>query len=194
MQAVNKSMMAAALMLSAALLCTAGVTQAREIAGVSLDASIDVNGQPLVLNGAGLRKKLLFKLYVGSLYLTASGGNAKAIIDADAPMAIRLNILSELLTRDKMLAALNEGFEKSTGGNTAPIQGGIDQMVQAMQDAIEPGDQYTLSYLPDQGTSVMKNGESRVIIPGLAYKQALFGIWLSDKPAQKSLKEAMLGQ
>ena len=32
------------------------------------------------------------------------------------------------------------------------------------------------------------------IVGDLEFKKALFGIWLSDKPAQKDLKEKMLGQ
>ena len=38
-----------------------------------------------------------------------------------------------------------------------------------------------------------KNGKKRGVIEGLAFKQALFGIWLGGVPADDSLKEEMLG-
>jgi len=167
---------------------------AAKVAGISLDESIVHEGDELVLNGAGLRKRLFFKLYVGSLYVQneLAGADAQSLIEADAPMLIQLNILSELLTRDKMVDALNEGFSKSTGGNVAPIQAQIDEMINAFDQSIRPGETYRLAYHPDTGTSLLRGGETIATVTGLPFKQALFGIWLSDSPAQASLKKAML--
>lgn len=172
----------------------AGPLHAAKVGGITLDESITVGSSDTLYNGAGLRKKLFIKLYVGSLYLTTPSSDASAIINADEAMAIRLNILSDLLTRDKLLAALEEGFDKSTGGNTAPIQPQINQMIGLlMQDNIQPGDALTLAYEPGVGTHVLRDGKELNVIEGMPFKAALFGIWLSDKPAQNSLKSAMLG-
>ena len=187
------AMNAATAVLAVALLLIGGHATAAKVAGVELDPAMSVGEQELVLNGAGIRKKLFIKLYVGSLYAVEKSRDATALVDADEAMAIRLNVLSDLLTRDKMVKALKEGFSKSTGGNTEPVQGGIDQMMGLMQDKIRPGNSITLAYEPGVGTHVMRDGEAMSVIPGLAFKQALFGIWLSDSPAQASLKKAMLG-
>ena len=89
---------------------------AEKVAGVTLDESIVHENDTLVLNGAGLRKRLFFKLYVGSLYLEESlslaGQNAQLLVEADAPMLIQLNILSDLLTRDKMIGCPERGLQK----------------------------------------------------------------------------------
>ena len=169
---------------------------AAKVAGVTLDESIRHDGTTLVLNGAGLRKKLFFKLYVGSLYLEESmaGQDAQALVQADAPMLIQLNILSDLLTRDKMIDALNEGFKKSTGDNVAPIQAQIDMMIDAFDQPIRPGEVYQIAYHPEKGTSVLRAEQVLATSTGLPFKQAVFGIWLSDKPAQASLKNAMAGK
>jgi hypothetical protein len=37
-----------------------------------------VGGQQLVLNGAGIRSRAIFKVYVGSLYLPAKAGDLAA--------------------------------------------------------------------------------------------------------------------
>ena len=165
---------------------------ARKVAGVELESSLAVGSEELILNGAGLRKRLFIKLYVGSLYLGSHSNDAAGVIAADESMAIRLNILSDLLTRDKMLKALKSGFNKSTGGNTGPVQPQIDQMIELMTDKIRPGDSYTFAFEPAVGTRMSRNGEELGLIEGLEFKQALFGIWLSDKPVQANLKSAML--
>jgi len=167
---------------------------AKKLRGVDLPESTNIGGSDLVLNGAGVRTRLIIKLYVGSLYTTTKSTDAAAIIAADEPMAIRLNIISDLLTKDKMVKALKKGFKSSTGGNTAPIQPQIDQMIGLMKDKIGTKDQYTVNYKPGSGTHVSRNGEEVGVVEGLEFKKALFGIWLSDKPAQASLKSGMLGK
>ncbi len=175
-----------------ALLLISSPAHARKVAGVELENKLAVGGEELVLNGAGLRKRLFIKLYVGSLYLGAPSSDAAGIVAADESMAIRLNILSDLLTRDKMLKALKSGFNKSTGGNTDPVQPQIDQLIGLMTEKIRPGDSYTFAYEPNVGTRIFRNGEESGLIEGLDFKQALFGIWLSDTPVQANLKSAML--
>lgn len=180
------------LLLTASLILTPA--HAATVAGVSLDDTLTIGEQSTQYNGAGIRKKIFIKLYVASLYLTSPSADAASIIAADEPMAIRLDILSDLLTRKKMVKALDEGFSNSTGGNTQAIQPQIDQMLSFMQDKISPGNRYTLAYKPGSGTHISRNGEEMTVVEGLAFKQALFGIWLSNKPAQDSLKSDMLGQ
>lgn len=177
------------------MLVTAGSVQAKKVGNVTLEENISVNDIELSLNGAGFRKKLFIKLYVGSLYVQDSltGGDAEAIVQADKPMLIQLDITSDLLTRDKLIKALNDGFNKATDGNTAPIQEQITIMENTLNQPIRPGDVYRIMYVPQTGTSILFGDETLVTIEGLPFKQAVFGIWLSKSPAQKSLKNAMLG-
>ena len=59
---------------AAAMLCAAsGVAMAAEVAGVKLDDSISLGGKTLVLNGAGVRTRAVFKVYAMGLYLTKKG-------------------------------------------------------------------------------------------------------------------------
>ena len=76
----------------------------------------------------------------------------------------------------------------------APIKSQIEQFIAVFQEKIRPGDTYDLIYLPAKGVDVYKNGALHSSLAGLDFKQALFGIWLCDKPAQQSLKAAMLGK
>jgi len=170
------------------------LTQAKEINDIEIADSIQVAEQSLALNGAGIRSKFFLNLYVGALYLNEKSTDAEKLISADEAMTIRLYITSSLIDGEKMSEATLDGFVKSTGGNLAPIQKEVELLIGAFRDAVENNDVFDLQYLPGTGVSVLRNGETKVVVPGLAFKQALFGIWLSEDPVQDDLKEGMLGE
>jgi hypothetical protein len=170
------------------------VSHAREIEGINMPESLEVGKSKLILNGAGVRSKFFMDLYVGGLYLQNKSNNPKEIIEADEPMAIRLHIISSLITSKKMENATREGFENATEGNIEPIKSQIEKFISVFQEKIDEDDIFDMIYSPGKGVEVYKNGEFKSRIEGLAFKRALFGIWLSDKPAQKSLKKEMLGK
>ena len=160
----------------------------------NLPDTLNSAGQTLQLNGSGERTKLFIKLYRAGLYLESKSQIADEIVNANEPMAIRLDILSDLITARKMEKATMEGFQKSTGGNLGPIAGEIDRFIAIFTQGIKKGDVYEFSYLPATGTAVIKNGRTQENIAGAPFKQALFGIWLGKEPAQQSLKKTLLGQ
>lgn len=168
---------------------------AKEVAGVNLPDSMTADGETVVLNGAGVRSKFLFDLYVGALYLKQPSADGPAVVSADEPMVITLHIISDKITSDRMVEATEEGFESATGGNTAPIQSSIDAFMAFFREPIVNGDVFKIEYLAGSDTiKVEKNGEHKGDVPGgLEFKQAFFGIYLGSKPAQGSLKKAMLG-
>ena len=141
----------------------------------------------------GLRKRLFLKLYVAGLYTADSEASGPELAAADAPMMIRLAIRSDLVTRDKMVEALEDGFAKSTGGNVAPIQAGIDRVIAGLPAELGAGDRIDIVYAPGTGTLMAREGETLATVEGLAFKEALFGIWLSESPVQADLKSGMLG-
>ena len=176
-----------------ATLALSAAASAAEVGGVDLPEKISVENNELALNGAGIREKFFFDLYVGSLYLKQKQQDANMIISDDEMMALRLNIISDMITSEKMTNATIEGFENATGGNTAPLQAKIDDFLATFKEEIKKGDTFEMVYVPEEGVKIFKNNKLSKTISGLEFKKALFGIWLSDKPAQKSLKEGMLG-
>jgi hypothetical protein len=163
-----------------------------KIENVTLPAKMTVSTGELVLNGGGLREKYFLDLYVGGLYLKAKSTNADAIIKADEAMAIKLEIVSKLISSDKMIEAIEEGMEKSTGGKTQELSNEIKEFKAAFSEAIVVGDIYNLIYTPGDGFTIYKNNKKVKTIKGLKFKQAAFGIWLCNDPADEDLKEGML--
>ena len=156
--------------------------------------NLKIGNMDLKLNGAGYRKKTLISLYECGLYLQQGSRDAAAIIQANQPMAIRIRISSGFVSQSKLVDALNEGFRSATGGQTTAIDEQIQQFRSCFGDAINKNDVFVLVYVPQAGVVVLKNGQQKGVIPGLEFKQALFGIWLSDHSVDESLKSSMLGR
>ncbi len=176
------------------LLLAALVMTVPHVVQAATPASIEVDGGTLVLNGSGSRTKYLMQMYMGGLYLQKPSRDAAGIIAADAPMAIRLEITSAFVTQEKLVESLREGFHNATGGNVAPIAQEIEQFRQCFAQPITKGDVFELVYLPARGVTVVKNGKPVGVVQGLPFKQAMFGIWLCGRPADESLRVAMLGK
>jgi hypothetical protein len=177
------------------LVLVLGLTQlafAKEVAGVKIPDSIKAGSSELALNGAGLREKWMFDVYVGSLYLGQKSSDAAQVINADEPMAIKLHMLRDV-SGEKMTDATREGFENATNGNTGAIKTEIDSFLAVFGDEATENNVYDMVYVPGKGVEVYVNGKLANTIEGADFKKALFGIWLSDKPAQKSLRDEMLG-
>ena len=168
---------------------------ARRIEGILIPEKMESGGVSLVLNGAGLRTRYFLDVYVGGLYLKKKSADAAAIIDADEPMAIKLRMVTGRVTSDRMQQSIEEGFQQSTRGDTAPIRKEIDALIDVYDEQINDEDVFELVYMPREGLNVYKNGIYRATIEcDMSFKRAFFGIWLSDRPVQTSLKNAMLGQ
>jgi hypothetical protein len=155
--------------------------------------AIEFEGSTLMLNGKGTRVVFFMKVYEGSLYLETKNADADEIINNSSPMALRIDVISEMVTADAMKKALSDGLEKSTNNNTGPILNEIEQLSASFNSAVTSGDFFEFIYIPKIGTHVLKNNELVELIPGLDFKKAFFGIFLSNNPIQKNLKKAMLG-
>lgn len=166
------------------------------INNVTLPAKIKQDNTELVLNGGGLRKKYgMVKVYVIGLYAPEKSKNGNDLISADKPLAVRLTITSGMATSSRMADAIQEGFEKSMKGNTAPLQSQITTFIGTFKkEEIKEGDVFELWYVPGTGVKAFKNGQLKTTVAGLDFKKALYGIWISDTPVDEDLKKGMLGQ
>lgn len=174
-------------------LAFAAVAQAAEVGGVKLDDKAAVGGQDLVLNGAGIRSRAIFKVYVGSLYLPAKANTAAAVF-AKGPRRVQLNMLRDV-TSDQMTEALVEGITASNPpAETAAVKAQSDQLASILKSmgALKEGNVLVFDFA-DGGTKVSLNGAAKGTIPGDAFNKALTSVWIGDKPVQDDLKKAMLG-
>ena len=167
--------------------------QGVEVGGVSLADKAGVGGQELVLNGAGVRTRAIFKVYVASLYVPAKATTPAGVL-AKGPRRIQMNLL-RTLSADQLVDALVDGLkDNNSEADLAAVKAQQEQMVTVMKGfgEVKEKDVVALDYV-DGATRILLNGQAKATIPGDAFNAALTRIWLGDKPVQADLKKALLG-
>ena len=163
------------------------------MAGVNIADTADVNGQKLVLNGAGLRKKFVVKVYTGALYLPAKQSNAAALLAADTPRRQVLHFLYDV-DKGKMAEAWEEGLEDNTPNAGADVKAAFKNLSAWMEDMKE-GQRDRHDLRPRHRHDREVNGKNKGTLPGKAVNDAILSTWIGAKPGPgNDFKKAILGQ
>lgn len=179
--------------ISVALFLTALTATAATVAGVKLDDTVTVSGQTLVLNGAGVRKKLFIKVYVGGLYIPSRQTDAAAILAADSPRQMAMHFLYSV-GQGKMAEAWEEGLEANTPNASADVKAAFKTLASWMED-LKSNDRIGLTYVPGTGTTVEVKGKVKGTLPGKATADAILATWIGPKPGPgEDFKKAVLGR
>jgi chalcone isomerase-like protein len=163
---------------------------AGELAGITLPDTLKTGEKTLKLNGLGLRKKSIFKVYVGGLYLESPSKDAGAILASDQAKAIRMHFLRDL-TKAQLVEAFQEGFEANAKDKAAQ-KAAFDKMLALVPD-VKEGSTMTFAYLPGKGTTLSAGTKELGVFEGKGFADAVFSIWLGPKPPSDDLKKGMLG-
>lgn len=183
----------AALLLALPLAFAAQAAQALEVAGVKVEESAELAGKKLLLNGAGLRKKVFFKVYVGALYVEQRSGDPAALVAADAPRLVRLHMLREL-DKESVLKAFREGIEKNSKATAPAALAKLARVESAIPAELKTGQVITVSYVPGTGTSLGIEGGTAASVEGKDFADAILRVWLGEDPVDSDLKAGMLGK
>lgn len=167
------------------------------LADVHFPAQLNLHDNTLQLNGAGIRHKLMFKVYAAGMYFSKQVHTQAEANAADGPKRIRLvplrTINAEELSR-LFLRSLEDNAEKTTFYRLAPSLLQISQVFTDIRK-LQPGDELTMDWVPGQGTVVMHNGAVKSdTFKDREFFDALMSIWLGPKPADATLKQSLLGQ
>jgi hypothetical protein len=180
------------------LLSVCGAALAAEVAGVKVDekSQVTATGPELVLNGAGLRTKAIFKVYVAGLYLTEKKTSAAEVLALKGPKRVLLTTVRDL-SADQFLDAIHDGLMDNNNAadleRLKPQRDAFDAILIAVKEA-KKGSTIAIDFLPESGTRVTVNGEAKgAVIGGEEFYIALLRVWLGEKPVESSLKRAMLG-
>ena len=181
-------------LLSWAVLAAPG--HAATVAGIQVPDTVRVaEGLPqLSLNGAGIRKKLFVKVYVGALYLEHRADTVADVLRQEGPKRVAMHVLYEEISGEKLIQGWEDGF----ADNHSP-----EQMVKLRErldtfnglfETVRKGERILLDFVPGEGTRVTIRGQKRGSVAGKEFNDALLRVWLGEHPADESLKESMLGQ
>jgi long-chain acyl-CoA synthetase len=183
-----------ALILAAAGLCAATPAGALTVTGIDVPPQETVAGQTLVLNGAGLRQRFVFHVYVAALYRPQATQDVDAILHGTEPQLLRLTLLRDI-TSKALTDALNEGLKANCTEaelhDMAPTIAHFEDFMKAGGEGAS-GDRVDVIF--NQGTvSVSFKNKALGQTQDPRFATALLKVWLGAHPAQESLKSALLG-
>ena len=182
---------AAALAFSAAM-----PAQAVEVGGVKLEDSMTVAGKNLVLNGAGIRVKVLFKVYALGLYLPEKKNTTDAILAQQGPKRFKIVMLRDLSGEefgDAFLTGINKNLDKDEKAKFVNQLVKLGDLFQEV-GGLKKGD-VILGDWNGSNTVFQVNGKTvGSALPDPAFYNAILKIWLGASPADSSLKPALLGE
>ena len=184
--------------LAAACLCAAlaQAALAVEVGGVRLDETVQLASRELKLNGAGVRYKVIFKVYTIALYLPEKKSQLADILALPGPRRLEIVMLRDI-TSDELGLAFMQGLNRSS--EQADRTRLLSQTMQfgamfAMVPGLKKGDILTVDWLPDEGTLCKLNGKQvGDKVPELAFYNALLKIWIGAHPADTQLRAHLLG-
>jgi hypothetical protein len=180
-----------ALVVSLAVSSTAAY--AVEVGGVNVPDRVTVNNQNLVLNGAGMRKKLFIKVYTGALYLPAKQANPASILAADTPRRMAMHFVFNV-DKAKIAEAWTEGLDANVPGAAADVRTAFKTLESWMED-MKKGQAIVLTYVPGTGTTVEVNGKVKGTLGGKSVADAILATWIGPKPGPgDDFKAAVLGK
>jgi hypothetical protein len=186
LRAMKRLTLAACLLLA---VCASAL--ALEVGGADLPDTVTAEGKMLKLNGAGVRKKMMFKVYVAGLYVETPSHDAAALLSSNQVKSMRLRMLRSVKGK-KIGESIEEGFARNSKEQQDKLKARLEKFIAMIPD-VEPGDDIVMTWVPDTGTKVSVRGTDRGTIEGRDFADALFAVWLGPSPVQDDLKKALVG-
>lgn len=168
-----------------------------QVAGVKYENTLQTGNATLVLNGAGVRYKAVFKVYAAGLYLTRKANTTEEVLRTPGPKRMHIVMLREinaselgkLFTRGMEDNAPKDEFSKSVAGTLKMSE------IFFRIKKLNAGDSFSVDWVPGVGTTIVVNGKPAAEpIKEPEFFSALVKIWLGQSPADANLKDALLGK
>lgn len=170
--------------------------QAVEIGGVNIDEEIVLdNNTKLVLNGAGIRSKFFFDIYIAQLYLEKQEQEATSAIEKDGCKRVAMHFLYDGVEQEKIIKGWKDGFTANLDPEALKrLEPQITTFNGMFTEEMKSGDVILFDYLPGAGTRVTIKEKVAGVIEGKEFNDALLAIWLGKKPVNSGLKKDLLGK
>jgi hypothetical protein len=175
----------------------ASAAQTTDVSGVKFANTIQVGNSKLQMNGAGVRYKVVFKVYAAALYLAEKAATPEAALAAPGPRHLQIvmlreidaNELGKLFTKGMEQNASRDEFSKSIPGILRMSD------IFSSRKMLAAGESFAIDWLPGTGTVISVNGKPEgQPIKEPEFNTALMRIWLGQAPADAQLKDALLGK
>ncbi|MDO5693239.1 MAG: chalcone isomerase family protein [Pseudomonadota bacterium] len=135
---------------------TQGQTQAVTLGDVKFDETIDLAGNKLQLNGAGIRKRLIFNVYAAGLYAQDKFSTPEAFHAQTSPKRMSVVMLRKLKGEDlgKMFARyFEDNMDKAQYSRLLPGILKASGLLYKCKE-FQPGQGFTVDWIPGTGTKL----------------------------------------
>jgi len=166
-----------------------------EVSGVRLDDKTQVESRELSLNGAGLRKRFVFSVYVIGLYLPEKKTDAAGALQLAGPKRVAMHMQRDV-GAEQFTEVLVEGLKAN---HSEAEYRALEPRVKELADIfveVKEAKKGMVIHLDSTGAATRVAVSGRPVgkpIAGEDFYRALLRIWIGDKPVQDDLKKALLG-
>jgi hypothetical protein len=164
---------------------------ALDVAGVNVSPTVVVRQKTLSLNGAGIRKKFFFKIYVGSLYTERKVTSTAQLLADPGEKLVRMNFVYKKVDKGDIVKTFAEGLENNSPAVAQSAE--AKAFLSWFTSDFVAGDTVDISLAPDGTVSASQNGKALGTVRSPALAQGVLLIWFGEKPADADLKQGMLG-
>jgi hypothetical protein len=164
---------------------------ALDVAGVNVAPTVPAREKTLTLNGAGIRKKLFVKVYVGSLYTERKVTTPAQLLADPGEKLIRMSFVHKKVEKEKIIEAFTEGLANNSPGVARSAE--AKAFLSWFTADFVAGDTVDISLSPDGTVAASHNGKALGTVRSPALVQGVLLIWFGEKPADGGLKKGMLG-
>jgi hypothetical protein len=166
-----------------------------EAGGYAYPTEETIGGQPVELNGTGVRKMAFFKVYSMGMYLPHRTTSATEAVQMPGNKGFTLYMMRDL-PMTLFMRLMIEGIETgATDQELHALQPSIDRLKKSFADVppAKEGDKLTINWINGTGAVISLRGKA----VGEPYADPLFfrriiNVWLGEDPVQSSLKASLL--
>ena len=164
---------------------------ALDVAGVNVPPTVVIQQKTLSLNGAGIRKRFLFKVYVGSLYTERKVTTPAQLLADPGDKLVRMNFVYKKVDKGDIVKAFAEGLENNSPAVARSAE--AKAFLSWFTADFVAGDTVDISLSADGTVAASHNGKTLGTVRSPALVQGVLLIWFGEKPADGDLKKGMLG-
>ncbi len=168
-----------------------------EVMGIKVDDTVQVGGQTLKLNGAGVRYKAIFKVYVAALYLNENKSTTAEVLALGGPKRMALTVQRDLSSEElgrRFMDGMKQNADMTERAKLVGAMLTFGQLFSSIPE-MKKGDVLTIDLIPGTGAVSQLNGKKvGETIADTNFYSALLKIWLGPHPVDDRLKRDLLGE
>ena len=161
--------------------------------GVGMPDSLQLQGQPLRLNGMGVRSFTLLHIrgYVAGLYVPAPTHDPAALLAERGPKVLKIQFV-----RQASVGRVQDEYQRGHRLNCVPHcsateEAAFEQLLGTARP-VKSGDITSFVFMPKQ-LDVMFNDSRIATIPGAEFSHHLLASFLGEQPPTVPLRDGLLG-